>query len=250
MDELWALVADLAMTMSPARVQSAAAALEAQDPSTHLEGLRDVLGPNMGGKRWNSLVDAWEASGSDLACLAAALRASALVASLMKEDQQLSLAWTGPKTELVPVRSTEQVMLEIIKAARKELFLVSFVNVGAGSIVSALNSAISSGVEIHMLLEHSLGAAESMKKAVPGAEIHIWTEESKREIAAPPNASVHAKCVVADGKRAFITSANLTDFAMEKNIELGVMIEGGREPRVLAQHLRALIATEKIVPFK
>ena len=45
---------------------------------------------------------------------------------------------------------------------------------------------------------------------------------------------VHAKIAVADGNSCFITTANLTGYAMEKNIKVGGgLISGGELPRQL-----------------
>jgi phosphatidylserine/phosphatidylglycerophosphate/cardiolipin synthase-like enzyme len=57
----------------------------------------------------------------------------------------------------------------------------------------------------------------------------------------PGRASLHAKCVVVDGVRALIGSANLTEAAQLRNIEVGVVVSG-----VIAvaaeRHFDALIA--------
>jgi phosphatidylserine/phosphatidylglycerophosphate/cardiolipin synthase-like enzyme len=37
---------------------------------------------------------------------------------------------------------------------------------------------------------------------------------------------MHAKAAVADSSTAFLTSANLTEAALERNMELGVLIHG------------------------
>jgi len=58
--------------------------------------------------------------------------------------------------------------------------------------------------------------------------------------------AVHAKCAVSDGKLAFITSANLSTAAMERNMELGVLVRGGHLPDELHRHLNALVATETV----
>jgi phosphatidylserine/phosphatidylglycerophosphate/cardiolipin synthase-like enzyme len=42
-----------------------------------------------------------------------------------------------------------------------------------------------------------------------------------------PTAVSTTKVAVADGSICFITSANLTGYAMEKNMEMGVLIEVG-----------------------
>ena len=41
----------------------------------------------------------------------------------------------------------------------------------------------------------------------------------------PPYCSMHAKCVVVDGARAFVSSANFTQRGQERNIEVGVLID-------------------------
>ena len=48
---------------------------------------------------------------------------------------------------------------------------------------------------------------------------------------------------VADGSRCFLSSANLTGHAMEKNMEAGVLIEGGQIPRQSHGHLSSLVTT-------
>ena len=58
-----------------------------------------------------------------------------------------------------------------------------------------------------------------------------------------PIGSVHAKCAVADDRIAFLTSANLSEAAMERNMELGVLVRGGHLPEELHRHLEALVKT-------
>jgi phosphatidylserine/phosphatidylglycerophosphate/cardiolipin synthase-like enzyme len=53
-------------------------------------------------------------------------------------------------------------------------------------------------------------------------------------------ASLHAKCVVVDGKRALIGSANLTEAAQLRNIEIGVLVTGAIVETV-ERHFDALI---------
>jgi phosphatidylserine/phosphatidylglycerophosphate/cardiolipin synthase-like enzyme len=54
-------------------------------------------------------------------------------------------------------------------------------------------------------------------------------------------ASLHAKCIVVDRRRAFVSSANLTRAAQQRNIELGLLVnEAGAASRI-AQHYDRLI---------
>jgi phosphatidylserine/phosphatidylglycerophosphate/cardiolipin synthase-like enzyme len=47
--------------------------------------------------------------------------------------------------------------------------------------------------------------------------------------------------VVADGSHLFLSSANLTDQAFTINMELGLLIRGGRLPGQVEHHIQQLI---------
>ena len=52
---------------------------------------------------------------------------------------------------------------------------------------------------------------------------------------------MHAKCVLVDGKRSFLTSANLTEAAFERNIELGLVVRDRTLAASMSAHFRVLI---------
>ena len=56
-----------------------------------------------------------------------------------------------------------------------------------------------------------------------------------------PAGVLHAKAVVADGEAVFMTSANLTDAAFDRNIELGVLIRDRALAASVTSHFRGLI---------
>lgn len=186
--------------------------------------------------------------------IAAAFRAVAEAAALMDRNGAIELVWTGPETGLIPTRRTEQVILEVIDSAMSDVFLVTYVFYQASSIVRALNAAVDRGVSVSVLLESSSerggtvrgDSARNMARAVPGATIYVWDPAAKGTPEDTLSASVHAKCAVADRKLAFITSANLTSAALERNMELGLLIRGGDVPNRLRSHLQALTTTKII----
>jgi phosphatidylserine/phosphatidylglycerophosphate/cardiolipin synthase-like enzyme len=57
-------------------------------------------------------------------------------------------------------------------------------------------------------------------------------------------ACLHAKCIVVDDERAFVTSANLTEAAQLRNIEAGVLLQDASFARALRLQLEALINRE------
>jgi phosphatidylserine/phosphatidylglycerophosphate/cardiolipin synthase-like enzyme len=59
----------------------------------------------------------------------------------------------------------------------------------------------------------------------PGSRLpEIYYDPRSLELDAEKRASLHAKCVVIDNKLAFVSSANFTGAAQERNIEIGVLI--------------------------
>ena len=56
----------------------------------------------------------------------------------------------------------------------------------------------------------------------------------------PPGAALHAKVIVVDDRIALVGSANLTSRAMEANLECGILIRGGPQPRAIRDHISGL----------
>ena len=56
-----------------------------------------------------------------------------------------------------------------------------------------------------------------------------------------PGGVLHAKAVVADEQSVFITSANLTEAAFDRNIELGLLVRDRTLAETTVIHFRTLI---------
>ena len=198
------------------------------------------------------LIEAWKVSTIDGRTLAAMLLAASDAYRLAESNQQVELVWTGPTTELVPARRTEQALIQVIDAARQRLFITSYVAYDIESVAWALRSAAERDVRIDFLVEMSSAQGgkvstdpiANLRKIVPNASFYVW----KNKAAAFVNGSVHAKVAVADRALCFITSANLTGYAMDQNMEAGVLISGKQLPDQLHRHLEALVVTGVIAP--
>ena len=188
--------------------------------------------------------------------LKVALLASSRTNKTILDRQSIELIWTGPKTEGVALRQTDQALLEVISSARKELLIVSFVAYKADSITKAMSKAIDRGVEIIMVLEPdrlmggkaTFDSISKIKNIVPGVSIHYWPPEKREKSPKGKYGSLHAKCAVADENIAYLSSANLTGHAMELNMELGVLIKGGGLPKRTRDHFMGLIERKVLVP--
>ena len=78
----------------------------------------------------------------------------------------------------------------------------------------------------------------------PSVRNFVWPLAKRQKDLAGHYGSLHAKCAVVDGECLFLSSANLTEFAFNLNMELGVLIKGGSLPSAVETHFHTLIATE------
>jgi phosphatidylserine/phosphatidylglycerophosphate/cardiolipin synthase-like enzyme len=60
---------------------------------------------------------------------------------------------------------------------------------------------------------------------------------------------LHAKALVVDDEAAFVTSANLTEAAFDRNLELGVLSRDRTLASGLARHFRILIDQDRLLPL-
>ena len=251
-DELWRIIAEIGLELHPDRIAAVASKIETLGSVEQFASAKQVFGLNIDKSMIGRLESAWRnAKEIRPSELAVALRAASATA-VLQERCAVEMVWTGPSTGMVPVRHTEQVLCEVIKSARDRLFMVSFVAYEVHSITKALQDAVGRRVRVDVLLESSteqggkvtVDSVRTMKEAVPLANVYLWSAEKKALVS--PGGSVHAKCAVSDGKLAFITSANLSAAAMERNMELGVLVRGGHLPEELHRHLEALLTTETV----
>ena len=250
MRQLLDAVSALVRQVSPEKIESISSKFRSAPPGGADAALTGLVGSPAAAKAIGQLITVWKKTSVSSTELAAMLLAAKHVLVQNEAEQSIELVWTGPTTPFVAARRTEQALLQVINGARKTLFITSFVAYDVSTIVKSLNAAAARGVAISMLLELSqdhggtisFDAIGKMSLLVPAAKLYAW-----RDKADPfSNGRVHAKVAVADGRLCFITSANLTGHAMEKNMEAGVLISGGRIPERLDAHLTALSHTNVV----
>ena len=245
-------VARIALEVHPDRIDAICSALALRKDVNIFTVVKDTLGTTFSARLVKGLAGALKSSPKlSSEELSTMFRASSTTASLAAGESSVELVWTGPATGMVPIRHTAQVLTGLIDEARARLFLVSFVAYHVTGVVDALQRAIERAVRVQVLLEQStqhggnvtVDSMAMLRRNLPCAEFYEWDQAS-----ATASASVHAKCAVADGNVAFVTSANLSDAAMERNMELGVLLRGGQVPGLLDRHLQALITTKQLLP--
>lgn len=199
-----------------------------------------------------AFLDQWHATAPEVTgdSLALALRVAAHAGRESRRSQSLELVWTGPDSQVIPLRRTDQALIQIINEARQKLTIVSFAVYKATAIMHALAQAAQRGVSITICLETpdaSEGkiAFDTIKalgtEIAQRAQLVVWPHDQRPHSPDGKHGSLHAKVAVADGTTLLISSANLTEYAMTLNMEMGILIRGGELPAKVEAHFTRLI---------
>jgi phosphatidylserine/phosphatidylglycerophosphate/cardiolipin synthase-like enzyme len=179
-----------------------------------------------------------------------ALLTAVSTASYFRQNQQLELVWTGPDSRVIPLRRTDQALLQLIHEAQESLHIVSFAVYKAENIAQALVDAAERGVAISIYLETPDASEGKMSfdtvkalgdDAAQRARLYVWPKEKRPLTEEGKYGSLHAKIALADGRILLISSANLTGYAMTLNMEMGLLVRGGDAPKQVERHLLRLV---------
>lgn len=184
--------------------------------------------------------------------VAAALLTAAVSEQAHREHQSVELVWTGPDVGVVPLRRTEQVMLQVIDAATHRLTVVSYAVYNIPRICEALLRAAARGVAIKVIVEspdrlEGQNTYSTLAALGPSVAqqcgVYLWPLANRATDDNGKPGILHVKCAVADAHWLFLSSANLTEYAFSLNMELGLLISGGNLPAQVEAHFDRMIQT-------
>lgn len=194
----------------------------------------------------SNVIAIWANECSALTNGAFALQLAALKEAVLLtegEATQTEVVWTGPKVEGSYLRATRQVVQDIISDAESELLVVGYWLAGKedyegiiNDIIELIAHAVARGVKVTMVLdEGEKGYGKNNRdtlialwpKGVALPKLLTW-----RIPADDKHLKLHAKVLVADRHDALVTSANLTMYALDRNMEMGVRAQGQPSERI------------------
>jgi phosphatidylserine/phosphatidylglycerophosphate/cardiolipin synthase-like enzyme len=184
--------------------------------------------------------------------IAAALLSAYHCIERAQEDLNIEVVWTGPEVSRIPVRRTEQVLLQLIRSSVKELTLISFAVYKVPTLTEALVAALERGVQVRIIAETSEGddfapfgvKAGLGKEIAARADVYEWDKAKRPRDKTGRHGSLHMKVAIADRQHLFITSANLTNYALSLNMEMGLLVHSQALSSQVAEHLDQLIQQE------
>jgi hypothetical protein len=176
---------------------------------------------------------------------------------------RIELVWSGPEHSSSGSRDTGVVVRELFSAARSTVRIAGFAVHNGRSVFSTLasnmaaNPALSVKMFVNIPRPHldTRSADEIVRAYVADFVQNEWPGERLPELyydpralstQPGPRASLHAKCIVVDRRSSFITSANFTEAAQDRNIEAGVLIDDPHLAGAVENQLDNLISSDAV----
>ena len=174
----------------------------------------------------------------------------------MAPPQRPDLVWSGPEVPGLHARDTRRVYDELFTSARRSLWAVSYAYFDGPRVFEQLARRMEAvpQLKVTLFLNIHRGHKETTDATslVRGFAERFWKSDwpgktrpnvfyDPRSVDPDVHGVLHAKAVVADEERVFITSANFTAAAMDENIELGLLVRYRPLALSVVRHLQGLI---------
>ena len=169
----------------------------------------------------------------------------------------IDLVLSGPSVTSCPTRTTKAVFSELVSGAKAEVIIVCYALYNGMTLLKPLAECMDSNRDLKARLILNISRNrndttdssqliaqfrnEFSKRTWPGDRLpELWYFPQALEMDWKARASLHSKVIVVDRKRLFISSANLTDAAHEKNIETGVILESSKNAERIVSYFESL----------
>lgn len=172
---------------------------------------------------------------------------------------RVELVWTGPEVVGTASRDTYVVVREMFANARESILIAGYAVYQGKQVFQTLAERMDANPTLSCRMFLNIARrpgderadSESLRDFAEGFRRDVWPGrrlpqvyyDPRALLAGPgPRASLHAKCIVVDDECAFVTSANFTEAAQERNIEAGVLVRDPTLSRGLRSQFESLLA--------
>lgn len=177
----------------------------------------------------------------------------------MCADDAIDLVISGPETPAVASRDTIVVVRELFASAQESVLVAGYAVYGGQRIFQALADRMQERPEMSARL--FLDVRRSPGDGSPAGDVvrrfgesffrAEWPENRPRpqvfyfplSLEQTPTArgSLHAKCVVIDEQVVFVTSANFTQAAQTRNVEIGLLVRSNSLATRIYRYFESLV---------
>lgn len=181
-------------------------------------------------------------------------------------EESVDLVWTGPEAPGVPSRDTGVVVRELFSTAEQSVLVAGYAVYQGRTVFESLAARMEHvpSLDVRMYLDvgrkykdttidsdivHRF-VAKFRREDWPGTRFpRVFYDPRSLDMDCKKKTSLHAKCVVIDRRVAFVSSANFTEAAQVRNIEVGVLIRSPRFASRLVDHFEGLAEAGALKPL-
>jgi phosphatidylserine/phosphatidylglycerophosphate/cardiolipin synthase-like enzyme len=227
-----------------------------------LASLRSVLGVTEGGDDVIAALAGFERLGMSGHASAAWIRSLENAAA---RTPRPDLVWSGPEVPGVHARDTRRVYEELLSSAVHSVWASSYVYFDGPKAFEVLARRMDEMPDLRATLllniQRKWGDTTSANDLVRRFADRFWKTDwpgksRPRVFYDPrsleldgPTGVLHAKAVVTDDESVFVTSANLTEAALDRNIELGLLVRDRALAASVSSHFQTLIDRSVLSPL-
>ena len=173
--------------------------------------------------------------------------------------------WSGPEVSGLHARDTRRVYEELLGSAARSAWVTTYAFFDGPRAFEVLARRMDEAPELAVTLllnvQRKRGDTTAADHLVRRFADRFWTEEwpgstrprvfyDPRSLDPDGGAGVlHAKAVVVDDEAVFVTSANLTEAALDRNIEIGLLVRDRALAAKMTRHFATLIERSLLHPL-
>ncbi len=249
----------LLLTPSDLRALASAIASGRLSAPYHATSVQRLLSPGIANEVASSL--------QELAAIGVETRALTRVLDLLAAgtagrpplEDLIDLVTTGPGNSEAGSRDTSVVVRDLFRNARTSVVVVGYAVHQGQKVFQALADRMMEcpGLQVRMYLDiqrelsDTSASPELVRRFVDRFRSYQWPsgkplpqvfyDPRSLELDRQNRAALHAKCIIVDARDLFVSSANFTEAAQQKNIEVGLLLKSSVLADRLLRFLNALV---------
>lgn len=176
----------------------------------------------------------------------------------------IELVATGPDLPGVALRDTAVVVRDLFARASRSVLVAGYAVYQGRRVFQALAQRMNELPDLQVKLFLNIArrpgvptaAAELVRRFLHRFRKRDWPSGTRMPeiyydpraitLSDQPSACLHAKCIVVDGTDVFISSANFTEAAQERNIEIGLVLHTPRLASQIRSYFAALVMRQHL----
>jgi phosphatidylserine/phosphatidylglycerophosphate/cardiolipin synthase-like enzyme len=246
-------VKDPLLSLAPSELRALATSVRKGRVSAPYSALsvQQIVGPHAADSV-SSKLDVLSSSGMSAEAVSVCLELTAdALSSRPPFEDFVDLVTTGPEAGGVANRSTAIVVSELFRGAEHSVLIAGYAVYQGQKVFRSLGDRMAKypDLDVRMFLDvtRKLSDTSSTDSLIARFVQQFKTSQWPNGMPLPnvyccgqlitqngKPGSLHAKCIVVDGKHVFISSANFTEAAQERNIEVGLLVQS----RAVAERVR------------